>query len=328
MKTTLLSFLLLPLYMFGQCPNDVCELSTEIPLCEIVPLSINCQTDWGNQDIVLYGSNCNSPYFTIDEDQWFTFTLDSLSLLTIDLNTNYAAPPNSLPCPTNQNGTTEGINIILWTGDNCGNMFPIINTWASPWCNGYYIIPECIYSPTICQNGCSHGIATLPNNIDTSSPAYIATTYLNSTCCFNWFNNCNFIYNQQLSQYNASLNTWIVEQTNYLPQGVVPDTNPQDYIINLALPEGNYWIQLDPISCNPNTGGYSSEGTGTINVCPTFFLNLEESPNVNELPKTNEYLLNPKRYMHPLYGLLVILPDGRSVDMMGRQITTYGVDFE
>jgi hypothetical protein len=314
---------------YGQCVNDICETSIPLQLCETYNLSIGCQVDWPTgQNINLFGTGasggCGLQWFQFDNDQWFNFTLDELTDIVIDLNTNYQAPLNSTPCSVNNNGTTQGINLILWTGDNCGNKFPIINTWNPSWCNGNYIVPPCPWSTNICNvTGCpTPSNVNVPSWVNTNSPAYQTVAYTTYMCCANWNTSCSNNYTTQLNQYNLSFNNWIVQQTNTIPQGTNGGVNPQDYLMFLTLPAGNYWVQLDPISCNPNTGGYVSQGTGTISICPLVFLNLEQEREIVKPSKERE-IKKPIKVNHPVYGLIILMPDGRSLDMMGRQVTTY-----
>ena len=304
-------FYIIPILGYSQCENDICETAIELELCVNQELSVGCTTDWSGGEINLYGTGstggCNYQSFEFDEDQWFTFTLETEAQIVIDLNTNYQAPLGSEPCPTNLNGTTQGINIIIWVGNNCGDMFPIINTWNPSWCNGVYTIPPCPYPITPCSSQCSTN-TNLPFTINPTHPAYISTAYSNFSCCVNWFPSCQNYYNQQLLQYNLSQQNWITQYSGQPADGVIPNVNPQDYLINMLLPPGQYWIQLDPISCNPNIGGYSSQGTGAINVCELFFLNFEGDNPLESSSQTTYEVTNQNRYLkilHPRFGLLI-----------------------
>jgi hypothetical protein len=288
----------------------VCENAIELNLCENTSLSENCLTDWQGGSINLYGTGitggCNYQWFQFDNDQWFTFNIEEETDIIIDLNTNYQAPLNG-NCTLNSNGTNQGIVIILWTGNNCSDMFPILNSWNPSWCNGVYTIPNCPYGQSTCLTQCGNN-SNLPSNIDPTHPAYITTAYSNYSCCVNWFNSCNNTYNLQLLLYNLSFNNWVIEQNGTTADGIIPDINPQDFLISIKLPAGQYWIQLDPISCNPNNGGYVSEGTGTINVCNLFFLNLEntDSDNYENIKESESIEINKfKKIIHPLHGLLI-----------------------
>jgi hypothetical protein len=306
-----LFFSLITIVGYSQCDNDICETAIELTLCVNQELSLGCTTDWFGGDINLYGTGstggCNYQSFQFDEDQWFTFTLENQTQIVIDLNTNYQAPLGSSPCPVNLNGTTQGINLIMWAGNSCSDMFPIINTWNPSWCNGSYVIPQCPYSFSVCGSECSTN-SNLPFTIDPTHPAYISTAYWNYSCCVNWFSSCQNYYNQQLLQYNLSLQNWVYQYSGQPADGVIGGVNPQDYLINMILPEGQYWIQLDPISCNPNTGGYSSQGSGTINVCELFFLNFQnnEQPELtNETDKEIKIETRFEKIIHPRLGLLL-----------------------
>lgn len=307
----ILSLVLSTKYSISQCINDVCETAIELELCVNQELSVGCSTDWNGGGINLYGTGstggCNYQSFQFDEDQWFTFTLETEAQIVIDLNTNYQAPLGSEPCPTNLNGTTQGISLIIWAGDNCGNMFPIINTWNSSWCNGVYVIPPCPYAITLCGNQCSTN-SNLPFTINPTHPAYISTAYSNFSCCVNWFPSCQTYYNQQLLQYNLSQQNWITQYSGQSADGIIPDVNPQDYLTNMLLPPGQYWLQLDPISCNPNTGGYSSEGTGIINVCELYFLNFDDAIDdiiINEIESNTVKSNRFKKVIHPTFGFII-----------------------
>lgn len=114
------------------------------------------------------------------------------------------------------------------------------------------------------------------------------------------------------------------------------NTNQPLYNATFCLPAGTYIAvigYLDPIYTIFLPGGLEIDYYEPQQGCITYtfgyptFLELIEENEVIEITEENVFN-KPKRYMHPIYGLLVILPDGRSVDMMGRQITTYGVDFE
>lgn len=304
----LILFLLINFVAFTQCPNDICQNAIVLDLCTTYDLSTNCTTDWSNGNINLFGTGitggCGYQWFQFDNDQWFYFSLDEYTQITIDLNTNYAAPLNSNSCPLFNNGTNQGVVLLLWTGDSCDGMFPVLNTWNASWCNGLYVIPECPLFPNQCNTQCANN-SNLPSNIDPTHPAYITTAYWNSFCCFNWSTSCQTFYQTRLLQYNLSFQNWIVQQTGQPAEGFIGTTNPQDYLITTFLPPGNYWIQIDPISCNPNTGGYVSEGTGTINVCNTFFLNLNEDEKEEEEEKELTIPSRYKKLIHPQFGLLI-----------------------
>lgn len=270
---------------------------------------------------------CNYQFFQFDNDQWFYFSLEETTQIVIDLNTNYQAPENSV-CTLSNNGTNQGIILILWTGINCADMFPILNTWNPSWCNGTYSIPNCPYGLSTCASQCGNN-SNLPNHVDPSHPAYISTAYWNYSCCVNWFNSCNNYYNNQLLFYNISFSNWIVEQTGQAADGIIPNTNPQNFLIFTELPAGNYWIQLDPISCNPNTGGYASEGTGTINVCNLILLgNTEDQEDQEIFEKPEPFkreMPRPRKIIHPRYGLVVITPDGRAINSLFQQVDLHEV---
>lgn len=314
MKKFIISLFLITFFnsVVSQCPNDLCETAIELELCVTESLSESCSVDWDDGSINLYGTGdtggCNYQDFQFNEDQWFTFVIDDISQIIIDINTNYQAPIGSEPCPLNINGTNQGLVFILWTGNSCDSMIPIINTWNPSYCNGIFIVPPCPWSTNICNTlGCpTPSNNNIPDWIDINSPAYLATAYWNYFCCVNWNDACENRYALYDFQYNLSFDNWFWE-TGYPPEPIAVEQNPQDYLVQLTLPPGRYWIQLDPISCNPNTGGYSSEGTGTINVCPLFFLNFGDE-EIEEVVEFNDPIIQEDRFkkvIHPRFGLLI-----------------------
>jgi len=94
-----------------------------------------------------------------------------------------------------------------------------------------------------------------------------------------------------------------------------------NYYVELNLPEGTYTLYYGYIS----TLFVQNNIVGCVDVFLTgpVFLDLElpkeEEKEISEVKKIQTY----RKYYHPTIGLLIILPDGRSLDMMGRQVTTY-----
>lgn len=307
--------------MFSQCPNDICETATELTLCNSQPLVNGCTQDWQGGNIDLAG-NVVYPSTAIGNDQWYNIQIEEPLTVTIDLLTNY-----SFPNSTNSSsfGLNEGVIFILWYGDDCNSLVPVLHSSSTIGSGVYCGADE--YTPNPCPFPLSSW--TCNNCLDDviiGSPPYIATLLNRPSCCNGWTNQCNNEYLDQVLFYNTAQSAWNWQYNLGPIDGLCPfDPTEQNWGITMNLIPGTYWFQVYPFE---NTqAGYISEGEGTINICGVTFLDLEEETEIIEITEENVFN-KPKRYMHPIYGLLVILPDGRSIDMMGRQITTYGVDFE
>lgn len=303
----LLSFILFFIsinFAYSQCPNDVCETAIELSLCNNQPLSENCITDFGDETIQLAG-NVTYPGWAIGYDHWYSITITEFMQVSIVVESDYSHP---LATWSSSFGWNEGIRFIMWYGDSCDNLTPVLYSQSTIGSGQYCGANE--YTQNPCLNPLPNW--TCPDcldQVDIGGQPYIGTLLARPQCCNGWTNQCQSEYNSQVIFYNTAMSAWNWQNGLGPIDGLCPfDPTVQNIELFMTLMPGTYWFQVFPFE---NTqAGYVSEGTGFINICGLFFLNLEYNEESNEYESEieiehKEYKNRFKKIIHPLYGFLI-----------------------
>ena len=307
---------LIPLSGSGQCANDICEWAQPLELCEPASLGSNCLTDYPGGDIDLAG-NVTYPAWAIGDDQWFTITIDDYQTIIIDLTTDYSYPTATSSASF---GLNEGVLMMMWYGDDCNSLTPVLHTSSTIGSGAYCGADE--YTPNPCPSPlpswtCSNCLAS----VDTESPAYIATLLKWPFCCNGWTNQCNNEYQAQTLFYNTAQSAWNWQNNLGPIDGLCPfDPTEQVWNLSMILMPGTYWFQIYPFE--NAQAGYVSEGSGELTVCGLTFLNHDVPPGeaTGKRPAQSSIQNKPKAIVHPRHGLLVVMPDGRAINTLFQQV--------
>ncbi len=303
MKTLLSFFIFLSAFSlsFSQCPNDLCETAISLNLCEPQSLSQQCQTDYPGGTIQLAG-NITYPPSALGYDQWFSITIDEYMQVIITVDTDFSSP---LATWSNLYGWNEGVGMLMWYGENCNDLTPVLVSTGTIASGAYCGANE--YTTNPCPNPMSSWTCNdCLSSVDTNSPAYIATVLALPYCCNGWTNQCNNEYNSQVIFYNTAMSAWNWQNGLGPIDGLCPfDPTTQQIELTMTLIPGTYWFQISPFE--NSQAGYVSEGNGEITVCGLFFLNYDNEEAEETIEFKNPIIREDrfKKVIHPRFGLLI-----------------------
>lgn len=101
--------------------------------------------------------------------------------------------------------------------------------------------------------------------------------------------------------------------------GVVPGSMAPSYTVGLNLPEGEYLLLFGYLGI-PQVQNLM-DGCVSVSIGAQPFLEIDDCEPLVEIENNPEvYDQFPKKIMHPVHGLLVIMPDGRAINTLFQQV--------